>query len=179
MQLTDPIIKLEDTENLTLCLSAGNNILKTPFRESEQADHKSSTSTFFLFFFFFFFNLKKMIIMYQCLKKNKEKSGTIHCIILVVIVTILKHSTLSWNDENVRMRIGRSNGSGWVHLYWHRPFKRYKLVLWDGGVCGQNRRKKKSPQNCAHWPNVSPLSEDTVLFHHLKLAVKSTVVPNI
>lgn len=36
MQLTDPIIKLEDIENLMLCLSAGNNILKTPYRDSEQ-----------------------------------------------------------------------------------------------------------------------------------------------
>lgn len=30
MQLTDPVITLEDIENLMLCLSAGNDILKHP-----------------------------------------------------------------------------------------------------------------------------------------------------
>lgn len=128
---------------------------------------KSSTSTFFFFF------LPQEVANNVPRLKEKDQAPYI-ALILVALVTILQHSSSSWRDENVRMRIGRSNGSGWVHLYWHRPFKRYKCVLWDGG-CGQkkNKQKKWAPQKlctltksapniCAHCPLPPPKTSSKI-----------------
>lgn len=52
---------------------------------------------------------------------------------------------------------------------------------WGGVGDGERRgKKKKEPPKTVHTDQkVPPISVHTVLFHHLKLAVKSTVVPNI
>ena len=132
LQLTDPIIKLEHLENLVLWSSAGNNIPNYPPQGFWDTHHLHS------FFSFLFFLPQDVANNVPRLKKKYQAPYI--AFILVALVTILQHSTSSWHDENVR--IGRLNGSEWVHLYWHRPFKRYKCVLWDGG-CGQKKKKKK------------------------------------
>lgn len=123
------IIQLEELESPMLCLSAGK-IYSTI--QGIWADNSYKTSTFF-------FSLPQEVANNVPRLKEKDQAPSFS-FILVALVTILQQSTSSWHDENVRMRIGRSNGSGWVHLYWHRPFKEVQVCIVGRGDMG-----KRSP----------------------------------
>lgn len=161
------IIQLEELESPMLCLSAGK-IYSTI--QGIWADNSYKTSTFF-------FSLPQEVANNVPRLKEKDQAPSFS-FILVALVTILQQSTSSWHDENVRMRIGRSNGSGWVHLYWHRPFKEVQVCIVGRGDMG--KRSPPPPKKiCAHWPKVPPNICAHCPLSPPKPSCQIHVVPNI